>query len=314
MPEIPDLKSPVVAAIEAAYERGTESERAYLGASVLGSECERQLWYSFRWAVPPEKFDGRKLRLFQTGHREEERLLNDLRRIGVEVTEHDPVTGYQWVAVVVADGHCRGHADARAIGIPGAEKTEHAVECKTHNDKSFKALKKDGVEKSKPVHYAQMQLYMHGLGLTRALYLAVNKNDDELHAERLHYDAEAALRLVAKAERIVAAHRAPTKLHEDPDAKLAFLCRSCSALGICHQGEFARRNCRTCLSSTPVADGGWHCARFDQLLTVEEQKAGCEHHLFLPSLVPAEQVDADEESVTYRLPDGSEWRDGAGAP
>ena len=53
---------------------------------------------------------------------------------------------------------------------------------------------------------------MHHRGLTRALYVAVNKNDDELYAERVKYDAARALSLVAKAERIVAAHAAPAKL------------------------------------------------------------------------------------------------------
>lgn len=313
MAELPELKSPIVAAIEAAWAADQDEERTYLGASVLGRECERQLWYGFRWAHPPEAFSGRMLRLFATGDVEEERLIADLRRIDVDVLNVDGVSG-QW-QISFANGHGGGHADGVAIAIPGAEKTPHVLECKTHNDKSFKALVKDRVQKAKPVHYAQMQIYMHGLGLTRALYLAVNKNDDELYAERVHYDAAAALALVAKAERIVAAHRPPEKLHEDPDAKMAWACRSCPALGVCHEGAFARRNCRTCLHATPVDGGAWHCARHDRTLSVEDQRSGCAHHLYLPGLVPGEQVDADEaaETVSYRMPDGSEWRDGAEA-
>jgi hypothetical protein len=36
-------------------------------------------------------------------------------------------------------------------------------------------------------------------------------------------------------------------------------------------------------------------------------------HLFLPALVPGEQIDADPEAetVTYRLSDGTTWIDGA---
>lgn len=309
--ELPELKSPVVAAIEAAWATRNDEQRGYLGASVLGRECERALWYDFRWAHEPEKFDGRMLRLFATGDVEEERLKDDLRAIGVEVLDRDPATGEQW-AISFASGHARGHADGRLKNVPGAEKTEHLFEAKTHNDKSFKALKKDGVEKAKPVHYAQMQIYMHGLGLTRALYLAKNKNDDELYAKRVKYDAAKALQLVSKAERIVAAHAAPAKLHDDPEAKMAWMCRSCPALGICHHGEFARRTCRTCLHATPVEGGKWTCARFDRDLTIEDQRAGCAHHLYLPSLVPGEQIDADEalEHVTYRLATGAEWKDG----
>ncbi len=313
MSELPEVKSPVVAAIEAAWAARNEDRRTYLGASILGRECERQLFYDFRWAHAPERFEGRMLRLFATGQLEERRVIDDLLAIGAVVAEIDPATGDQW-AVRFANGHGGGHADGRVTNVPGAEKTEHLLEVKSHNEKSFKALKKDGVEKSKPVHYAQMQVYMHGLGLTRALYVAVNKNDDELHAERIHYDGAAALKLIAKAERIVSAERAPTKLFDNPEEKMAWPCRYCPAIGVCHQGEFAERNCRTCLSSTPIDGGKWRCERHGKELTVEEQKAGCGSHRYLPSLVPGEQVMAsgsgfDVTAVTYRLATGAEWSD-----
>lgn len=310
---MPELKSPIVEAIEAAWEARQDDQRTYLGASVLGNDCERQLWYDFRWAHPPKKFPGRMLRLFDTGHREEERIVADLRAIGVIVEDRDPSTGEQF-AVVFADGHGGGHLDGECENVPGAEKTRHLLECKTHNDKSFKALKKDGVAKAKPTHYDQMQVYMHHRGLTRALYGAVNKNDDELYFERVKYDAARALSLVAKAERIVAAHTAPAKLHDDPDAKMAWQCRSCPALTVCHAGQPARRTCRTCLHATPAAGGAWTCGRFGRDLSADEQRVGCPSHLYLPSLVAGEQIDAetDDLSVTaviYATASGT-WCDG----
>ena len=38
----------------------------------------------------------------------------------------------------------------------------------------------------------------------------------------------------------------------------------------------------------------------------------CPAHLFLPALVPGEQIDSDPEAetVTYRLRDGTNWIDG----
>ena len=38
---------------------------------------------------------------------------------------------------------------------------------------------------------------------------------------------------------------------------------------------------------------------------------GCDFHLFLPALVPGQQVDADEAAgtVTYQLHDGATWVD-----
>ena len=46
-------------------------------------------------------------------------------------------------------------------------------------------------------------------GLDRAFYLAVCKDTDELYQERIRHDAEAGLRILAKAERIIGAARPP---------------------------------------------------------------------------------------------------------
>lgn len=317
MPEIPAPISHTVDAIYRSYESQPRYERSYLGASTFGTECERAHWYMFRHAVEPEQFDGRKLRLFQTGHREEERLIADLRAAGLEVQEVDPSTGRQWEIVAVG-GHMRGHLDGLVWKVPEAPKAEHVLETKTHNEKSFRALVKDGVEKSKPGHYAQVQIYMHFKGIRRTLYVAHNKNTDELYVERIEYDMAAAARLVARAERTIVADTAPAKLHEDPSSRAAYGCAWCPALGVCHGGGMARRNCRTCLSSTPIVDasdrGAWRCEHLDKELTFAEQQTGCPHHLYLPSLVPGEQVDASEadRTVTYQMADGSVWVDGAG--
>jgi hypothetical protein len=67
-------------------------------------------------------------------------------------------------------------------------------------------------------------------------------------------------------------------------------------------------NCRTCLHATPV-DGGWACERYQRSLSEAEQRAGCENHLYLPALVPGEQVDAGPDWVEYLLPGGNRWRD-----
>jgi hypothetical protein len=314
MAELPEVTSQTVSAIWSAVEAAQErDERHYLGASVLGNDCSRRLWYGFRWAHEPETFDGRKLSIFQSGHLWEDRLIGLLRGAGVAVDPVDPETGQQWL-VRFAGGHAGGHLDGLAYKVPEAPKTRHVVEAKSHNHKSFTALRSGGVQKSKPLHFAQMQLYMHGTGYQRALYIAVNKNDDEIHTERVSYDHGLALQLVTKAERIVTAERPPAKLHEDPNAKMARVCNYCPAKGVCHDGAFARRNCRTCLHATAHLDGDarWSCDRFKRDLTREEQAAGCPRHLFIPDLVPGEQVDADEvaEAVTYRLHTGELWTDG----
>jgi hypothetical protein len=311
MVALPQAISPTIAAIEAAVEAVEPRDFDYVvRGSSIGHQCERHLWYRFRWAHQPEQFDGRKLRLFHTGHAEEARMIVWLRMAGVIVEDRDAATGDQ-IEVVACDGHFKGHLDGEARGIVEAPVVAHLLECKTHNAKSFEQLKRYGVAVAKPEHVAQMQAYMHLRGLTRAFYLAKHKDSDELHAERVHYDPAHGAVLIAKAERIVAAESAPARVSPDPSY---FLCKAfnCPSYGVCWAGDFALRNCRTCLRSTPVAGGQWHCERHDMILSIDDQKAGCPHHLYLPTLVPGTQVDADpqKETITYRLPGGVEWTDG----
>lgn len=311
MVALPETVSPTIAAIEAAVEAAEPRDfDLVVRASTIGHPCERHLWYRFRWAHEPERFAGRMLRLFDTGHVEEARMIAWLTMAGVHVEALDPATGRQW-EVIALDGHFTGHLDGIATGIIEAPATPHLIECKTHNTRSFAQLVKHGVAVAKPEHVAQMQVYMHLKGLTRAFYLAKNKDTDELHAERVKYDAGHAMALLAKAERIRDAERAPARYSDDP---ANHICRFCASHDVCHGGHFALRNCRTCLHSTPVTSGKWHCARHDRSLTVEDQRAGCPNHLYLPSLVPGEYTDVDEaaETVTYRMHDGSQWTDGDG--
>ena len=164
MVALPAPQNQTVSAIYAAYEaeRGDE-RRPHLGASVLGRECDRELWYIFRWATKAAH-TGRLLRLFDRGNLEEPRLVADLRRIGVTVLDLDPDTGRQWKVRDLGE-HLGGSMDAVALNIPEAPKTWHVLEFKTHNAKSFAKLQKEGVQRSKPEHWSQMQLYCHLAGL-----------------------------------------------------------------------------------------------------------------------------------------------------
>lgn len=312
MAALPEPFNTTVQKIYDAYAEREEPRRRYLGPSTLSNDCDRALWYDFRWATDPEKFSGRMLRLFDTGHREESRLIADLKRIGVHVREFDPATGKQW-EVKACGGHIEGHMDGVLHGLPEAPTATHILECKTHNEKSFKALVTQGVKKAKPGHYRQMMIYMHLYGAERAFYLAQNKNTDELYGERVSYDALEAMQLFARMERIVTAAEPPPKLHEKPNPKTARECEWCVKADICHGGEWAKRSCRTCLHSTPdTHQGGWRCELGGFFIERETEATGCKSHLFIPGLVPGEQIDADAEAntVTYRLRTGGTWVDG----
>lgn len=304
MAELPLISSPTRDAIFAAYEADAEDGfRSHLGASLIGKDCERALWYDLRW-VTQRRHPGRLLRLFETGQREEARLVQNLRRIGATVLEVDPDTGRQF-RVQAHGGHFAGSLDGVALGLPEAPKTWHVLEFKTHSNKRFNELVAKKVRDSKPQHYAQIQVYLQLIGLTRALYLAVNKDTDDLYAERLRADPVFAQRLLDKAGRIIFTPTPPARISEDPSW---YPCRLCDHATVCHGSEAAAVNCRTCLDSTPV-EGGWRCERFAKALSEADQRRGCQSHLYLPPLVPGEQVDAGEDWVEYRFADGARWRD-----
>lgn len=313
MAELPEPLSHTVAAMDAAIvaqARDFDSRGVPMSAAV--NECDRAIWYGLRWAAPPEKPEGARQRRFRTGQAYETWMLADLTAAGIAVWTVDDSTGRQF-SVELAHGWLRGKVDGVAEGIPEAPKTTHVVECKSHNEKSFKDLVKKGLRDAKPDHFAQCQLYMHGLGLTRCLYVAANKNTDEIHAARVEYDATFCIAIEARIERIVAAKRPPAKAHDDPTSKAAYACAWCPAKLICHEGQFARHNCRTCLHATPQDGANWHCERWDKPLSYQDQQTGCPAHLYIPELVPAEeQIDVDEiaGTVTYRMKDGSIWVDG----
>lgn len=307
------LTSPTVAAIFAGYEKreAAEPRRGHLGASMIGRPCERQLWYAFRWAYR-EQFEGRMLRLFQRGHREEDWFAADLRSIGVTVHTVDPRTGQQFRLSDPNNGHVSGSMDGCGIGFPEAPKTWHVIEFKTHNAKSFTKLEKEGVQKAKPEHYAQMQLYMKWSGMERAFYLAVNKDTDALYAERIRFDAALAEQLQAKAERIVFAAEPPSRISENP---AWFECKFCPAHDLCFGKAMPAVNMRTCIHATPRPDGTWYCERCKRVVPLEEQGKPCEHHLYIPALIPfATPVDADPDAntVTYQMADGRTFKNGNG--
>lgn len=274
---------------------GGEPFRSHLGASEIGGVCERAAWLSFRWARR-EVMPGRMYRLFDTGKMEESRIAADLRAVGLHVELFNPLTGWQFSYSAI-DGHFGGSIDGKVSG--GELARTHVLEMKTHNDKSFKGVVLKGVKVAKPEHYWQMQAYMGLSGLNAALYVAVNKNTDELYTEAVTFDDDEFGEVLKKAERVIFGKNPPARISEKPTF---FGCQFCRYRPMCFEGELPEeKNCRTCLHSTPLEAGAWRCEARGKLLTLDEQRAGCEEHLFIPKLVPAGQVDVvgEGEAVVY---------------
>jgi hypothetical protein len=307
--KLPESQHTTSAAIVKWYESKPQEHRPHMGASIIGHECERYIWNTWRWVLKAS-FPGRILRLFNSGVREETRLIEELRGIGAEVWETDPATGAQW-RVSACNGHFGGSLDGVAQGLPEAPKTACVLEFKTHNDKSHKELVDKKVQQAKPQHYDQMTIYMGLMELDRALYIGVNKNTDDVYTEWVHFDVERFKHLMLKAQRLIDMTEPPQRLSSDP---AYWQCKFCTFHPVCHGDRAAEANCRTCCHATPATKGEWRCEVKAKTLTEPMQKSGCSEHLMIPALVPyAEPQDGGDNYVIYKHKEsGKEFSNGAG--
>jgi len=255
-----------------AYRGREDKFRSHFGVSQLGKPCSRELWYGFRWfTYTPHS--AKTLRLFNRGHLEEARFLAMLSILpGVTLYATDSTGGQYRLSDF--GNHFGSALDGVAVGIPDIPGgVPCLLEFKTAGDKSFAKTVKEGMEKANPVHFVQVQTCMSYFDLTHCLYMVVNKNTEDLHAEVIPFDDHTADYARRRAEHIIFTDVAPRRLanagpgwHE---------CRFCDHKDVClFKGE-PERNCRSCTHSCPETTGGWLCDKFNIELSKEAQLLGC---------------------------------------
>lgn len=221
-------------------------ERGYLGVSTIGANCPRSLWYGFRFCSRKE-YSARINRLFQRGHREEPIIIADLEQIGVKIhsEQKEVICGY---------GHIKGHIDGIGENIPDAPKTPHLLEFKTMSEKHFRALSNKGLEKAKPVYYAQMICYMFLLKLKRGLFISVNKNDDARYYERVYANSPRAKEFLSRGQDIIFSEIPPPRVD-------SYECNWCDHKGVCKEMQPPEQTCRSCQFYNMEDKGEWSCSK-----------------------------------------------------
>lgn len=257
-----------------------DGHRNHLGASMIGHDCNRYLWYIFRWAFK-EKFDGRQQRLFNRGHREEDRFVEWLRGIGCEVSTHDETQPknskgeYPQHRVSGVMGHFGGSLDA-IIKLPPRYGILKPVlgEFKTSGTGSkFTDTRDKGMIIKKPQHYAQTSLYGYKRDFSHVLYNIINKNDDDLHIELTKLNHDLGRQLEAKAERIIMSQTPPARLSDNPTF---FGCKFCAMADMCHRGAQPEKNCRSCKFAVPIENAQWGCNAHNQIIPPDFIPKGCD--------------------------------------
>lgn len=220
-------------------ENQKEPPRNYLGGSIIGTECSRQLQYSFFHTPKDEDkgFSGRTLRIFQVGHELEELIIKWLRQSGVDVVNYDK-EGRQY-GFSTAKGLIRGHVDGIIRG--GGEEWgpfPRLLEIKTANAKKWREMEKNKLKKANWTYYIQIQLYLTYMNLedNPALFVMINKDDCSLYFEEVPFDPSIAQDASDRAVRIIQACIAGELLPREYPSADFFQCKFCSWAERCWHG------------------------------------------------------------------------------
>jgi hypothetical protein len=248
-----------------------EHPRSYLGMSSLGYQCQRAIWFNWRW-FNPETFTPRMLRLFSRGHNTEQPIIDLLRLVDFQVWDVDPKTGEQW-EFVAHDGHIKGHCDS----VAERHQKRMVVEIKTHNVNSFRLVTKGNLKLNKIEHFCQAQRYMEALDLDLGLYCATCKNNDSLYFEYIYRDEKTIKWLLERERFLLEADEIPGGISEKDTF---WICKMCWYNNICYANAKPVANCRTCRFSELAEKGCWKCSKKEKkgTMSLTEQWMGCRQH------------------------------------
>ena len=253
--------------------------RSHLGASLIGRECKRYLWYVFRWCLH-EKTTGRQQRLFNRGHREEARFVEWLEGIGFKVwfenRDEPPNEKGEYPQYRISDvmGHFGGSLDGIAV-LPERYGIAEPVllEFKTNGTGAgFNKLGESGMPIAKPEHFAQTSTYGKKYNFRYCVYLNINKNDDSLHIEVVKLNHNLGEQMIMKAEQIIMSQTAPARLSDNPTFHK---CGYCHMKEVCHKGAVVEVNCRSCKFARPVENAEWFCSVHNANIPREYIPQGC---------------------------------------
>jgi hypothetical protein len=210
-------------------------KRNYLGASMLGDECIRKV--QLQYMKREVDCSAQNLRTFGIGHCLEDLIAEWMILAGFDLRTRNE-NGKQF-GFSIADGKIAGHVDGIIQNGPDFCKYPCLWECKTMNNKSWNDTQKRGVLVSKPIYYAQVQLYMAYMNLDEnpCLFTALNKDTSELYHELIPFDAEAAQRYSDRAAQIIKATESNELLPCISNDPSFFKCKMCRFRGECFGGE-----------------------------------------------------------------------------
>lgn len=258
-----ELEQQILPTMHDAYKADpVQKLRDHLGASILGEPCKRKVWFNFR-GFNQSNIDARMIRLFNRGHLEEARFHAVLQASGIRTFwEHNGRQyGYR-------QGMFAGSIDGLALNVPECPNELVMLEFKTMNDSRFKQFLSRGLDNFQG-YYNQCLINMKCMNelakeqlesviqsdtipaeVNHTLFVAVNKNTDEIHAVLIQRDDDVAQRFIQTIAEILD-NEIPAPLHESPKY---FDCKLCSFKKYCFEEAVFPQNCRLCQAHSYTDD------------------------------------------------------------
>ena len=215
------MKNKLSKIIESHQENIIDETRNYIGASIIGSECLRQIWYEFK-GTKAEGVPAKTRRTWAIGKKLEELVINWLVKSGITVLILDVTYSAKNVPIF------RGHID----GLVKINKRNYILEIKTAKNASYNIFVNKGLKVWNPQYYAQIQSYMGMSCVFSAYIIVLNKDNSELSDELVTFDGDFYKSLQDKAQMISTAVVEPPRINGSP---MFFKCKQCKFNKVCHK-------------------------------------------------------------------------------
>lgn len=272
-----DLAQKLRAALIDQHAREGEVTGRALGASYLGGPCDRALWLTFRRALP-RPMDGDLGRRLDLGSVMEKAVAEEL---AAELGSHwNPKPGVLSVMGGLVVSILDGVADI------GGQR--YIVEIKAPSKRKFDQIAMHGIEAAEPRYRAQIQTSLAIASKqwpeppAGCLAIVSCADTGELHTELIEHDESVSNKYGHRAVGIVTSEEMPAGVSDDPDYHA---CMDCHFSAICHSGQEARKECRTCQHIVLDAQRGeFSCAKVGGPIPDPLLGEACPHHIFIEGL------------------------------
>lgn len=257
--------------IDTAIEKEASSRQSNsLSPSMLNHPCQRHIFYQFRWASNPSKHKAKMLRIFNRGHRDEQQLIKWLKLANIDI-KHKKNNGNQ-IGYNIYNSHIKGFID----GLITIDNKQYILECKSINDATYTTIETSKLKDGNKEHYLQIQLYMHFMKIYDAIYIAINKNNDELYVEHIKYNEVDILSIIELIANLLFTQNIPEQIH---NGRQGYICKrfgGCQYSNICLGCEESLKTCRSCIHSeaninSQNNDNSWFCNKHKIVLDIDKQ-------------------------------------------